>query len=366
MSQDSEDGRNATRRSFVAAAGVGGALSLAGCTGGGSANTDTDGGNGNGSDTSMLKAEGSSTVYPIANKAASYWNSNPPASDQEYWPTKKFNYDTDENLADYWASKYGFEPTGKQSEPPFPVTVGLSHSGTGVKSVMKGHVDIGNSSAPVEAELDDPSEETLEKFENHVVARDGQPIVVSKEVFDAGVTKLTGEQVAKIYKGEIENWSEIPAYDGPDKQIYAVGRAEGSGTDTAFRLNMYGDSNAAMPGIDTRKGQNQQAKTVVANSDNAICYIALAFVGDQTPAVALEFEGTTYELGGDPGLGAKGYPLNRALHMYTWEGTSKKESAFINFILSEMGQELFVAANNYFKLPESERKEQREKLADQV
>ncbi|TQR22330.1 hypothetical protein C9J85_10935 [Haloferax sp. wsp5] len=34
----------------------------------------------------MLTAEGSSTVYPIANKGSSYWNSNAPPSDGEYWP----------------------------------------------------------------------------------------------------------------------------------------------------------------------------------------------------------------------------------------------------------------------------------------
>ncbi|MFB6204944.1 MAG: substrate-binding domain-containing protein, partial [Haloglomus sp.] len=207
-----------TRRNFLMGAGAAGATLLAGCSGG-------DGGGGDGGttqttddglDTSLLKAEGSSTVYPITHTAASYWTSNPPASDQEYWPTEEYGYDTDMNLADYWAAKYGYEPTGKQSSPPFPVTVGLSHSGTGIKAVMNGTADIGDASAPATAELDDPSQETLDNFENHVVGRDGQPIVVSKAVYDAGVKKLTGDQVAKIYKGEIENWSEIPSYDGPD------------------------------------------------------------------------------------------------------------------------------------------------------
>ncbi|MFB6097264.1 MAG: PstS family phosphate ABC transporter substrate-binding protein [Haloferacaceae archaeon] len=365
MTQENSSDRS-TRRKFLAATGAAGIVGLAGCAGGSGGSGGSDGSSsdgGDGMDTSLLKAEGSSTVYPIANRASSFWNSNPPASDQEYWPTKEYGYETEDNLADYWAGKYGFEATGEQATPPFRTTVGLSHSGTGIKAVMNGQVDIGDASAPAEAELDNPSQETLDKFVNHVVARDGQPIVVSKEIYDAGVTKLTGEQVKGIYQGEIENWSEV---GGPDKEIYAVGRAEGSGTDTAFRLHLLGDANASMAGIDTRKGENQQAKTVVENSDNAICYIALAFVSEEAPAIALEFDGTTYELGGDPGLGAADYPLNRDLHMYTWEGTSKKESAFINFILSEMGQEMFVESNNYFPLPSSEIEKQRSLLADQV
>ncbi|MDY7082684.1 MAG: phosphate ABC transporter substrate-binding protein, partial [Halobacteria archaeon] len=64
-----------------------------------------------------------------------------------------------------------------------------------------------------------------------------------------------------------------------------------------------------------RKGQNQQVKTIVANSDNAIAYMALAFVEQdgQVPSIALEVEGTTYKLGGGEGaepLGAKAYPLS--------------------------------------------------------
>jgi phosphate transport system substrate-binding protein len=396
MAPDSDEAAvGASRRKFIVAAGAAGVTGLAGCAGGGGGNGDgggngsgdgSSGGNGSGggnqteaaqqdqnesesteqsAEASRLTAEGSSTVYPIANTAASYWNSNPPASDKEYWGPGQYQIDTDERLADYWASLYGFEPTGETANPPFPVTVGLSHSGTGIKAVMNGQVDIGDASAPAEAELDNADQSTLDKFVDHVVGRDGQPIVVSKEIYDAGVTQLSAQQIKDIYQGNITNWSEIDGYSGEDKEIYAVGRAEGSGTDTAFRTNLLGGANASMSGVDTRKGQNQQVQTLVSQSDNAIAYMALAFVGDQVPAVAFEAEdGTVYELGADPGLGAENYPLNRDLHMYTWQDTDKRESAFINMILSPMGQKLFVQGANYFKLPESELKAQRDKLAE--
>ncbi|MFD1586002.1 substrate-binding domain-containing protein [Halorientalis brevis] len=305
-----------------------------------------------------LTADGSSTIYPIANKAASYWNSNVPADDREYWPHAEYGIETDENLADYWAGKNGFEPTGERSTPPYVVNVGLSHSERGVKSVQKGRVDIGNSSAPVAAELPDADQSTLDSFVDHVVAVDGQPIVVSREIYDAGVTKLTGDELKKIYTKEITNWSEL---GGPDREIQAIARAEGSGTDTAFRANLYGDPEAPIE-PDVRKEMNQQVKQLVEQSDNAIAYLALAFVEPDgpVPPVALELDGTTYEYGEN--LGAKEYPLSRDLHCYTWKDTSKKEAAFLDMVLSEFGQDTFVADNHYLTLPENRRATQRRRL----
>lgn len=319
-------------------------------------------------DTSPLTGDGSSTVFPISNQGASLWNGNPPASDQEYWGPGQYGVDTDMNLADYYASLYGFEPTNTRSQPPFLVNIALSHSGTGVTAVSEQRVDMGNSSAPVDAEL--PERDSYEEFINHVVGVDGQPIVVSREIYDAGVTELTLEEVRQIYEQnpEITNWSQV---GGPDKEIQVVGRAEGSGTDTAFRLNVLGDPDASMNQEMVRYGQNQQVQTTIANSDSAISYLALAFVEQdgQVPSIALNIEGTRYELGGGENaepLGARAYPLSRDLHIYTWEDTSMKEAAFINMLLSPFGQENCVAANNYFKLPESRLEEERSKLPDQV
>ena len=320
----------------------------------------TGSGGSEGSSLDQLKAGGSSTVYPITSKAASVWNSNPPASDEEYWGPSQYGIQTDERLANYWASKYGFDAGEKQ--PPFKVTVGLSHSGTGLEKLKKGLVDIGNSSAPVSAELPDLSKEELDKYTNHVVGVDAQPIVVSKEIYEAGVTKLTAEQVRKIYKGDITNWTQIPSYEGEDKEIQAIGRAEGSGTDTAFRVNMLGGPDVPMPGVDVRKGQNQQVKTIVAQSNNAIAYMALAFVTSETPTVKLSFDGKVYEPGKN--LSEKGYPLSRDLHCYTYDGTSEKEAAFLRMLISEFGQENFVKPSGYAKLTKKRRKNQIQKLPD--
>ena len=46
---------------------------------------------------------------------------------------------------------------------------------------------------------------------------DGIVIAVSKQIYDAGVTSLTKDQVKKIYSGEINNWKDL---GGPDDQKY--------------------------------------------------------------------------------------------------------------------------------------------------
>ncbi|MBV0903714.1 substrate-binding domain-containing protein [Haloarcula salina] len=388
MAHDSERlSDRVSRRKFIATTGATGVAAVAGCSSGsssdGGASTDA-GSDGSASteapatDTEMeetastdegsssmgtgpLESGGSSTVYPVANTAASYWNANRPASDTEYWPHGEYDIDTEMNLADYWASLYGFE-AGQDGDPPFPVSVALSHSGTGVEKVMNGQLDLGNSSGNVEDEL--PDRDSYDDFIDHVIAVDGQPLVVSQEIADAGVEKITGQQLKDLYKGRLTNWSEL---GGPDKEIQVLGRVKGSGTRTSFVSNVFGNPEEDTT-VANRYGQNQRLAQAIAQADNAISYLALAFINtDGLAPIALEWEGTTYKYK-DPqnGLDSRKYPLSRDLHMYTWQGTSEKESAFINMILSAFGQETFVAPNNYFTLGERRLKEERNKLADQA
>ncbi|MFC7069206.1 PstS family phosphate ABC transporter substrate-binding protein [Halobaculum lipolyticum] len=400
MTQDTADTGRVSRRKFLVASGAAGAAGLAGCSGtsgdggsdggsGDSGGSSGDGGSessgdsGSGMDTSMLTAEGSSTVYPIANKGSSYWNSNPPESDGEYWGTNEEEGNTvpgweelasngaeGMRLADYFASLYGFEPSGEQATPPFATSIGLSHSGTGCQSVVDGLVDIGNSSGPITAELGWSQEKADEEVVDHVLGRDGQPVVVSSDIYSAGLTQLTAEQIRGIYQGEISNWSEV---GGPDQDIYVIGRAEGSGTDTAFRLNMLGDAEAEME-VDTRFGQNQQVAQAVSQNDGAIAYMALAFTSDTVQPIGVEFEGTLYEPDRDAEntIFDSAYPLNRDLHQYTKitedtpEGTDMREAAFMNMFLTDFGQQVFVEDNNYIPLPTSDIESEFAKLPDQA
>ena len=364
--------RRITRRATLAGIAGAGTVAVAGC----SSSTSSDSGSGDesggdaesgdgGSEsttTSPLESGGSSTVYPISNTAAAYWSGNRPASDTEYWPAADYGIDTDKNLADYWAGLYGFEPK-ESGNPPYKVTVGLSHSGTGVRKVRDGLYDIGNSSGNVEDEL--PDRDSYEKFIDHVVGVDGQPIVVSSEIADAGLEGITGQQLKDLYKGRISNWQEIDS-GLPDREVQVLARVKGSGTRTSFVSNVFDDPEADTT-VANRYGQNQRLAQAIAQADNAISYLALAFLDtDGVTPISLEWEGTTYTYGADSnGLDATAYPLSRDLHCYTWEETDNQESAVLNLMLSEFGQDTFVAPNDYFTLGESRRQAQIEKLPDQ-
>ncbi len=137
MSEANAGDTRVSRRKFLVTSGAIGAAGLAGCSSSGGDGGDDSGG----SETDLLNAEGSSTVYPISNKGSSYWNANAPPSDGEYWGSNDEStvpgwseLSTEMNLADYFASLYGFEPTETRSDPPYPTTVSLSHSGTGSSS----------------------------------------------------------------------------------------------------------------------------------------------------------------------------------------------------------------------------------------
>ncbi|MFB6138191.1 MAG: PstS family phosphate ABC transporter substrate-binding protein [Halobacteriaceae archaeon] len=392
MSQDS--GRVAervSRRKFILTTGAAGAAGLAGCSGDGGG----DGGNGttNGSpqttdvggqqttpsttpskDYSPLKAGGSSTVYPIMRDASGYWGSDFPASDAEYWigTGDKRNdmtlardgsqITTDKSLAEYWAAFYEYtteETSGSSGTPPFLFTANVSHSGTGCENLYQGILDIGDSSAPVSAEKPDWPQSRRDKFTDHVVGVDGQPIVVSQEIKDAGLTEITGDELKGLYKGEYSNWSEL---GGPDKPIQVLGRAVDSGTRTSFVSNVYGNPNEQTQ-VANRFGKNQQLARAIGDADNAISYLALAFVGEPgVAAIDLVWNGTTYSYGEN--LGAKEYPLSRDLHAYTWDGTSEKEAVILNMVLEDFGQSTFVEPHNYFKLPDDRQQAQLEKLPD--
>ncbi|WP_222918179.1 substrate-binding domain-containing protein [Natrinema sp. SYSU A 869] len=347
---DNQFGRSVdgvSRRKFIAATGAIGAATAAGCLG-----------SDDGSSSESLSADGSSTVYPITSRAGSLWNSNPPAGDEDYWMPGEYDIDTDQNLAEYWGGRYGFESDG--DGPPFETSIGLNHTGVGLEKLENEQVDIGDASAPVAAEFPDRSEDELEDFIDHVVGVDAQPIMVSSEVKDAGLESITLEEVKGIYQGEISNWDEVEDYGGDSKEIQVIGRSEGSGTDTSFRNNVLGDPNADME-VDARKGENQQVQTVLENSDNAIGYAGLAFISDGAPMVNLVIDGTEYTR---EKMADESYPLARDLHCYTWEDTSEKEAAFLRMILHDYGQENFVENADYLGLTDERQQSQLDKLPE--
>ena len=85
--------------------------------------------------------------------------------------------------------------------PDISITVSSTGSGAGIISVGQGTVDIGMSSRDLKS-----SESNLGLMK-YVIAKDGIAIIVNKE--NTHIDSLTIDQLKAIYKGEITNWIDL-------------------------------------------------------------------------------------------------------------------------------------------------------------
>ncbi len=313
-----------------------------------------------GSSDTVDSAGGSSTVYPIDNICGSYWNANRPASDSEYWPHGEYDIDTDQNLADYWAGLYGFEAGGEDG-PPFQFTVGLPTPAP----VSRSHERPERHGQLLrERRGRTPGPGLFDQFIDHVVGVDGQPLVVSQEIADAGVEQITGDQLKSLYKGELTNWSEL---GGPDREIQVLGRVKGSGTRTSLV-----SKSLATP-RKTRASPTVMARTSASYGHRTgrqrYHYLALASV---VRTAWLESGLTSTQRVRQLSGRKRREPPTRLLPPLpggpTWSRgkSSRTRSRGHRLILADIGQDTFVAPNNYFKLGARRREEERAKLPDQV
>lgn len=205
--------------------------------------------------------------------------------------------------------------------PNVTVTVEYTGSGAGLESLAAGSVDIGNASR----HLKDGETETG-AVEN-VVAIDGIAVVTD---LDNKVKNVSSEDLAKIYKGEITNWSEL---GGDDEAIVVIGREAGSGTRDAFEeLLEVADACEYAQELDSTGA----VLAKVASTPGAIGYVSLDVVDDSVIAMSLDgVEPTEKEI-----LDGK-YLLSRPFVMATSGEISEQNElvkAWFDYIQSEEGK----------------------------
>ena len=143
-------------------------------------------------------------------------------------------------------------------------------SGSGITAVSEGRCDIGLSSRALK------DSEVASGLVGTVLAYDGIAVIVNpaNTVEDLGI-----ETIAKIYTGEITNWSEV---GGADAEIVLVGREAGSGTRSGFE--------ELTETVDKCKYRQELTSTgdvitAVAQNPDAIGYASLASVKDSVKAL---------------------------------------------------------------------------------
>lgn len=208
-----------------------------------------------------------------------------------------------------------------EANPNVTVTVEYTGSGAGLESLAAGSVDIGNSSRHLK------DEETETGAVENVVAIDGIAVITDAK---NKVKDISSEDLAKIYKGEISNWSEL---GGDDEAIVVIGREAGSGTRDAFEeLLEVADECAYAQELDSTGA----VLAKVAATPGAIGYVSLDVVDDSVLAMALDgVEPTEKEI-----LAGK-YLLSRPFVMATKGEVSEQNDlvkAWFDYIKSEEGQ----------------------------
>lgn len=234
-------------------------------------------------------------------------------------------------------------------------------TGAGITGIAEGRFDIAMASREVTAA---EIAKYGNKFQGTPIGYDGIVIVVSKPIYDAGVTNLSTEQVKGIYSGETDNWKAV---GGPDEEIFVVSREQGSGTSDTFNEDIMGSRSAETPGVDTVTLGSAETKTAVVGNDKGIGYVGYSYAeGGNVRAVALDGVMPSVD-----NIRNGTYGLSRDLYFYTYGDPKPGAKAFTEFVLSPEGQ--MIAQENGFipviettgAAPEAEQAKQKEEAPAQ-
>ncbi|HXK77965.1 MAG TPA: phosphate ABC transporter substrate-binding protein [Oscillospiraceae bacterium] len=200
--------------------------------------------------------------------------------------------------------------------PDVKFTYNPTGSGSGITAVLEGRCDIGLSSRALK------DDEKAQGLTETVLAYDGIAVIVNPE---NPVTGLTLEQIAKIYTGEITNWSEV---GGNDAEIVLIGREAGSGTRDGFE-SVTGTTDLCQ--YRQELTSTGDVITTVSQNPDAIGYASLASVKESVKALAVDDILPTEETVKDGN-----YKIQRPFMLVTKTDTALSETAqtFFDYITS--------------------------------
>lgn len=218
--------------------------------------------------------------------------------------------DTIVNLALAWAEAY------HEVRPDVNISVTGGGSGTGIAAMINNTVDIANASRRMkDKEIANAKENGITPVE-FVIASDGIAVIVHP---DNPIDRLTMQQVADIFSGKINNWTEV---GGEDRPIVRLSREVNSGTHVYFLeavVRMGDKKDETLFSTSTLLLPSSEGITAeIAQNRNAIGYEGLGYVTDAVKTIALAVDDTrpyvspTVETVMD-----SSYPVSRSLYMYT-------------------------------------------------
>lgn len=216
-------------------------------------------------------------------------------------------------------------------KPGIAIAVTGGGSGTGIAALVNRKCDIANSSRTMKAsEVADANAKGVDP-KRVVVAIDGLCIIVNGR---NPVTKLTADQIGRIYRGEVTDWSAAGGTSGP---ITLYGRQSNSGTyDFMKEVVMKGEYASSLKSMNG----NAQIVEAVKQDISGIGYVGVGYAKESTGITVLEVA-LNPSLGYYSPLNAADvksgkYPVARPLNQYI---NGQASGNVRDFLLYELGPE---------------------------
>ena len=252
---------------------------------------------------SVIKIDGSSTVFPIAEAVA-----------EEFQISKK----------------------GKVR-----VTVGIAGTGGGFKRFCRGETDISNASRPILKEEMEICRAAGIKYMELPVAFDALTVVVNPT--NTWVKSLTVADLKKMWEptaqGRVSQWSQVRS-EWPAQPLMLFGPGADSGTFDYFTEAVNGKAKASRGDFTASEDDNTLVQGV-ENNKNALGYFGFAYYSahkDKLRAVPIDNgKGKQVTPSIEAVIDGSYQPLSRPLFIYVRESAAQRPEVqeFIKFYLTE-------------------------------
>ena len=221
--------------------------------------------------------------------------------------------------------------------PDVNVSVSGGGSGNGIKALIDGTTDVADSSrfiAEKEVAL------AVEKGVYPVPFGVAYDCIIPVVHPSNPVKNLTIAQLKAIYMGKIKNWKEV---GGPDKEIVIISRDTSSGTYEVWEEKIMNKERVSPAAL--LQASNGAVAQVVSKNTYALGYVGLSYLNKDLKAVTVDGVKGSAEnaLSGS-------YPLSRVLYMFTKGWPTGMTLQFINFMIHPAKGQKLVAETGYVPL----------------
>ncbi len=212
-------------------------------------------------------------------------------------------------------------------------------SSTGFKALMADQTDIAMSSRNIKhsenLELLLKQGDMTEPESEHIIALDGLAVITHP---DNSIKKLTVTELARIFSGEISNWSLL---GGPNLAIKLYARDDQSGTYDTFNSLVLKKHNKQLSTA-TRFESNELLATGVAKDLGGIGFTGLAYAKEEMIVAVSAEKGLPAIKPKQFSISSEDYALSRRLFLYANKNRSKNlhVTDFIDFSVSNFGQQM--------------------------